>query len=292
VAITAPAPGAQVSGTAGLQANASDNVAVVGVQFKIDGNNVGAEDTSAPYAVDWDTTPVGNGSHTVTAVARDAAGNQTTSNPVAVTVANPLPNDVYNSFVTDATCSFCAASFVGPELEARIQGGRDDLDTAYGLRDFGGPGGFAGRVWIRDVIRLAAGQSVLANLTVFQVRDVNDQLVYEVFVRAIDRSIRITSPAGGLRATAYTASTGIVLPNNGTTSRRVEVSALANGSIEVRVDGVTRITASGFVGATTGAQRYLRAGIDRYNGGSTSQQVRVYHRGVNVSEFGWLGAFS
>ena len=51
VAITAPANGATVSGSVTVSANASDNVAVAGVQFKVDGANVGSEDTAAPYSV-------------------------------------------------------------------------------------------------------------------------------------------------------------------------------------------------------------------------------------------------
>ena len=42
VSLTAPANGATVSGTATVSANAADNVGVVGVQFKVDGANVGA----------------------------------------------------------------------------------------------------------------------------------------------------------------------------------------------------------------------------------------------------------
>src|SRR4029078_13417217 len=79
VSLTAPAGGATVSGTVQLTANASDNVGVVGVQFKRGTTNIGAEDTSAPYAVSWNTTTVANGSYSLTAVARDAAGNTQTS---------------------------------------------------------------------------------------------------------------------------------------------------------------------------------------------------------------------
>ena len=79
VSLTAPAGGATVSGTVQLTANASDNVGVVGVQFKQGTTNIGAEDTSAPYAVSWNTTTVANGSYSLTAVARDAGGNTTTS---------------------------------------------------------------------------------------------------------------------------------------------------------------------------------------------------------------------
>ena len=58
------------------------------MQFKLDGASLGAEDTAAPYSVSWNTTPAANGSHTLTAVARDAAGNTTTSAAVTVTVNN------------------------------------------------------------------------------------------------------------------------------------------------------------------------------------------------------------
>src|SRR5260221_14373839 len=80
----APANGATVSGgSVSLSANASDNVGVAGVQFKLDGANVGAEDTTAPYSVSWDSTLATNGSHTLTAVARDAAGNTTATTDTA-----------------------------------------------------------------------------------------------------------------------------------------------------------------------------------------------------------------
>src|SRR5207244_1284756 len=88
VSVTAPTAGATVSGTTTVTANASDNVGVVGVQFYVDGNALGAEDTAAPYSASWNTAQFGNGSHTLTAKARDAAGNATTSGGVTVTVSN------------------------------------------------------------------------------------------------------------------------------------------------------------------------------------------------------------
>ena len=66
VSITAPAAG-NVSGTINVTANASDNVGVVGVQFLLDGVNLGAEDLASPYSVSWNTTTATNGTHTLTA---------------------------------------------------------------------------------------------------------------------------------------------------------------------------------------------------------------------------------
>ena len=88
VAVTAPAGGATVANTVSVTANAGDDTGVVGVQFKLDGTNLGIEDSSAPYSVSWDTRLIANGSHALTAVARDAAGNTTTSAAVSVIVSN------------------------------------------------------------------------------------------------------------------------------------------------------------------------------------------------------------
>ena len=91
VSVTAPTAGATVSGTVALTANASDNVGVVGVQFLVNGVASGAEDTASPYSVNWDTTALANGSYTLAARARDAAGNQTTTTAITVTVNNTAP---------------------------------------------------------------------------------------------------------------------------------------------------------------------------------------------------------
>jgi len=88
VSITAPIARVIIAGTVTVSAGASDNVGVAGVQFQLDGANLGPEDTTAPYSTSWNTTIAANGSHLLTAVARDAAGNKTTSSVVSVTVIN------------------------------------------------------------------------------------------------------------------------------------------------------------------------------------------------------------
>jgi hypothetical protein len=98
VSITTPAAGATVSNTAvTISASASDPVinghvtsGVAGVQFRLDGQALGSEVLSAPYSIVWDTTQTPNGSHILSAVARDAAGNTATSASVAVTVNNAV----------------------------------------------------------------------------------------------------------------------------------------------------------------------------------------------------------
>ena len=55
------------------------------VIFYVDGASV-ATVSSAPYKFAWNTKKVSKGSHTLTAVAVDRAGNRTTSTAVVVTV--------------------------------------------------------------------------------------------------------------------------------------------------------------------------------------------------------------
>jgi len=90
VALTAPTTRSTVSGTISVKANASDGVGVEGVQFQLDGVDLGTEDTTAPYSIPWDTTTTTNGTHSLTATARDAAGNRKSA-AISVRVANSNP---------------------------------------------------------------------------------------------------------------------------------------------------------------------------------------------------------
>ena len=89
VSITSPGNGGIVTGSkVTVSATAADNVGVVGVQFLLNGTPIGAEATTAPYTVRWNTNQRGGitGSQALSARARDAAGNVTTSAVVNVVV--------------------------------------------------------------------------------------------------------------------------------------------------------------------------------------------------------------
>jgi hypothetical protein len=88
VSMTAPASGATVSNTVTVSATAADNVAVASVQFTLDGANLGAAVTAAPYQISWDSTKAANGAHSLSAVATDTSANKATASAVSVTVSN------------------------------------------------------------------------------------------------------------------------------------------------------------------------------------------------------------
>ena len=78
VAVTSPAAGTTVGGTVTVTATASDDVGVTSVQFLLDGAALGAADTDGAVRGGWATPTATNGAHTLTAVARDAAGHEAT----------------------------------------------------------------------------------------------------------------------------------------------------------------------------------------------------------------------
>ena len=137
VTMSAPAANATVSGTVAVSATASDNVAVVGVQFYLDGNVLGSEDTAAPYSVNWNTTLIANGTHRVRAIARDAAGNTRTTADTTVTVNNVSYNvaDINkDSAVNIQDFGLLKAGFgqSGSSLAADI-----NKDNVVNIQDFG-----------------------------------------------------------------------------------------------------------------------------------------------------------
>jgi hypothetical protein len=90
VHITVPTNGASITTNITLTATASDNVGVVGVQFAVNAINVGAEVLVAPYTRVWSIAGLAPGSYTITAKARDAAGN-TAIDTVQVFIPTPPP---------------------------------------------------------------------------------------------------------------------------------------------------------------------------------------------------------
>lgn len=90
VTMTSPPNGATYGWNTDITvaAMATDDVGVAGVQFLVDGEPFGAEDTTSPYAVTYNTGAV-NAAHTFTARAHDAAGNTATAVAVTVTVQDP-----------------------------------------------------------------------------------------------------------------------------------------------------------------------------------------------------------
>lgn len=130
VSVSAPLANATVSGVVTITATATDNVAVVGVQFTVNGVNAGTEDTAAPFSTSWNTTLIANGSYVISARARDGSGNVKTAANVSVTVNNIA---VVNP---QATYAFISANIMQP----KCNGCHSGYATYTGLRSLTTPG--------------------------------------------------------------------------------------------------------------------------------------------------------
>jgi hypothetical protein len=227
VSITAPANGATVAGTVTVSASASDNVGVVGVQFKLDGVNLGAEVTAAPYTLSWITTTATNGAHTLTAVARDAAGNTTPASAVSVTVDNAPP---LLSSVASTNISSSAATITWATDEA------SDSQVEYGPTSaYGQVTALANAL----VSSHSVGLSGLSASTVYHYR-VKSRDAAGNLATSADFTFTTAAPLGD--TTPPTVS--ITGPANGTTvAGTVTVSASATDNVGVvgvqfKLDGV------------------------------------------------------
>jgi hypothetical protein len=227
VNITAPATGSTVSGTVTLAGVATDNVGVAGVQFTVDGVSVGAEDTTAPYSISWNSASIANGSHMIRAIARDMGGTTTTSGPVTVTVNNttsdttaptvnmtaPASNAVVSNTVT---VSASASDNVGvTNVQFTLDGvniGAPDTAAPYTISwaTNGVPNGVH---TLRAVARDAAGNTRTSS----------------------GRSVNVSNTTGDSTAPAVSIST----PSAGSTlSGTVNITASASDNVQFAIDGV------------------------------------------------------
>jgi hypothetical protein len=115
VDLTAPAEGATVAGSVDLASDAVDDYTnPPSVRYLVDGVAVANSSTDSPV---WDSTTWPNGEHTVTAEARDSAGNVSRSQ-VTVTVENESPTSK-NVYADDPPYTFTWDG--GTETKFRVE---------------------------------------------------------------------------------------------------------------------------------------------------------------------------
>jgi hypothetical protein len=243
VAVTSPAGGQTVSGAVPITASASDNVGVTRIDYLQDGQ-VLAVFSPPVFTVSWNTALVPNGTHTLTAVARDAAGNRTTSAAISVTVLNmdtsapavtitsPTSSSTYSTGASSITLGGTASDNVG-------------VTQVTWANNRGGGGSATGRTsWTASGIALQPGPNVL---TVTARDAAGNTTTATLTVTRTDTSaptVTITSPTSG--PTYTTGASSIAL--GGTASDNVGVTQVtwANSqSGSGAATGTTSWTASG-----------------------------------------------
>jgi alpha-mannosidase len=225
VALTSPAEGAVVSGTVAVSAQASDDVGVAGVQFLLDGSNLGAEDTVVPYAVQWDSRSAPNGSHVLSAVARDPAGNRQTAPNVAVVVTNDTTPP---TVPTNLTATAASSS----QIDLRWSEVTDDA-------------GVAGYRVSRDGSLIATTAE-----TTFSDTGLRPQTAYTYTVAAFDKAGNISASSAPASAVTAPVQAGLVAAYRFSEGVGTTVAdASGNGNDGTTVGGPSWITAGRYGGA-------------------------------------------
>src|SRR5260370_1584809 len=118
VTMTSPPNGTTVTGKVSVAANATSTVGISGVQFKLDGANLGSLVTGAgpSYTTLWDTTLATNGTHSLSAGATDVNGLTATSSGISVTVNKTPPPPLPSTLRPISTTSSSPATFLTTAL--------------------------------------------------------------------------------------------------------------------------------------------------------------------------------
>ncbi len=131
VRFTQPADSARGLGTIEVRVEATDNRGVVGVEFRLDGAPVGAEDTSAPWGFSVPGANYASGQHEVSARARDAAGNRSPWVKVTFTTGGSegLPAGFVRELVDDGFSARITALAFAPDgrVFVALQNGRVEI---------------------------------------------------------------------------------------------------------------------------------------------------------------------
>lgn len=296
VSLTSPAAAASVTGSqVSVTASASDDVRLRGVQFKLDGVNLGPEDTAPPFRVLWDSTKSSNANHVLTAVATDAANKSTTSAARSVTVTNTA----------------CPAAPVRSGLVAAY-----DFDEGSGttLADWSGggnPGTITGATWITsglcDKALLFDGVDDWVTIADAPNLDLSNAMTIEAWINPTAlsptwRAIILKEASPRLAYSLYTTDTskprgsivfGTTYHNaTGTTNVPLNTwthmaATLGSGTLRIYVNGVqvgTKSVGSSSMSASTGPLRLGGNAIWGEFFQGRMDDVRIYNRALSSTE--------
>ena len=234
VKISSPAVGAAVRGTITVSGTASDNVQVASVAVSVDGGVYVAAQGTTSWSFALDTRSLADGAHTVTARAKDAAGNASTASvsfnssnaadttPPVVTIAAPSGGATVGGKVSVAGTAADAGGLAG--VSVSVDGGLYQPAT--------GTSSWTDGV---DTSSLVDGTHTITARAIDMSGNAATASV-AVDVQNADTtapSIQISSPAGG----ATLSGTATV---SGTASDNVQVASVA-----VSVDGGAYAAAQG-----------------------------------------------
>ena len=234
VSIGSPTPGSKLSNTVSISASASSGVRIAGVQFKLDGGNLGSEIGTAPYSMSWNTKNSSNGVHTLTAVVFDTAGNKGVSNAVSVTVSNgtissptvsigsPTPGSKVSNTVSISASASSGVRIAG--VQFKLDGGNlgSEIGTAPYLMPWNTKNESNGAHTLTAVVFDTAGNKGISNAVSVTVSNASSNLQ--------PPTITFTSPARGATVSGITSIEAIASDSGGAPSVQYRVDGINLGS--------------------------------------------------------------
>ncbi|MFN0030187.1 MAG: Ig-like domain-containing protein [Acidimicrobiales bacterium] len=258
IAFSQPQSG-PVRGVVTVQAEVTDAVGVAGVQFSVDGRKLRREDVSPPYRVRWDARQVRSGPHTISATARDAAGNTATATMQVVvngigtappatttttlpattttTTTQPLPTTTTAATTTTTTTATTSpTSLPAPTTTALPSGGRPVPSPS----STGVPAGWAPARSVNGDVRVTTPGAVIEDLRITE-----GSLVIaapNVTVRRVEiRGGNIDNFSGATCAGGLVVEDTSVLKQAGVATTPLDPPSLQAGGYtarRVKIDGV------------------------------------------------------
>ncbi len=309
--VTVTSPAGTVSGTVTVTATATDNVGVSSVQLKLDGNNLGNACAGSPCSYSWDTTTATNASHTLSAVALDAANNAGVAPDVTVTVANvvtPPPGGGsgpvgYWTFDSGQIASGKALDSSGNNLVGTLSGGvtpaAGQMAQALSFNGAGGSVQFG-----PDALTDLTGDVTLAAWVKTTNSSRTEALISRYDASSIETGYLLrTAPSGHpeLRIGGYNLSgsgakvftdTGKLI-NDGQWHHVAAVITLGQG-VSFYIDGAPTSTQNATVAARAGGAN-LTLGLNGWTPFGTYftgslDDVRIYNRALAAAEVASLAA--
>lgn len=296
VTVTSPAAGAVLTGNNSFTASVVDNQSgAASVQFYFANSNIpwGSALTSFPFTFSQNTDSMKNGAYTVKAVAKDKAGNTTTSTTITFTMSNAgappsiLPAQIVQNTATSTLISWSTDLATLTEIE-------------YGLTANYGSVGKSSDPGNGAISHTALFGDLLASTTYhYKITAINaaSGLRSVMFDQVFTTATQTAAPAQGANAnlaadTHIPDVTGIT-PDYGTVVSQspviISITAVDNAAAGQLASGVSSITAKLLATQTTniplvpGSQNSFSLDISRLSNGKYRIEIKVTDAAGNTN---------
>ena len=189
----------------------------------------------------------------------------------------------YSRLLVSDGCRGCNVKVHRGTVDAAVQGGFPFRDSAFAVVDLGAA---KRRDAVSVTAQLSLGRVPNGPLSVVDLRDGQERLVYSIYINGRSRELFIYNPAGGIHHESFVINLHALVPlAPAKVTFRVDllhdtsVAIFAGGKLRARMPGPGYASLSG---ARTGPPRYLDAGILSYESNRLEDAIGAAVSGIHV----------